>query len=221
MMHVLKKQLSVLVLFLCVVSRSACAEETGTGTHLKDFISTLSENAVCVFIVAFAVVLLLLEILILLYLNRSIKTRQHLKSRMITLSTIYNSLPDLVFSKDKRGTYTSCNRSYEEFVGLPESEIIGKTPLDIFPFDNKMAAVLMETDKKVLTGNVVSKTESWFIYPDRFKKLLETVKTPLIENGEVVGLLGISRDITEHKAAEESAYEASRTKSNFLAKMSH
>jgi CheY-like chemotaxis protein len=50
---------------------------------------------------------------------------------------------------------------------------------------------------------------------------MEAIKTPLVRNGKITGLLGISRDITEHKDAELAAQEASRAKSSFLAKMSH
>jgi signal transduction histidine kinase/DNA-binding response OmpR family regulator len=53
------------------------------------------------------------------------------------------------------------------------------------------------------------------------KRILETIKTPLVMNGAVIGLLGIARDITERKALEEAAQDASRSKSAFLANMSH
>jgi len=57
--------------------------------------------------------------------------------------------------------------------------------------------------------------------PGGSRRLLEVVKTPLLRDGKVVGLLGIDRDITGHKEAATAAHSASRAKSNFLAKMSH
>jgi signal transduction histidine kinase/CheY-like chemotaxis protein len=65
------------------------------------------------------------------------------------------------------------------------------------------------------------RAEESFVYPDKSRRLFETVQVPLLRDGKVTGLLGISRDITEHKLAEEKSREASRAKSAFLAHMSH
>ena len=220
-MSALVKQLSALILFMSLITGRVIAEETKTENGLSGIMAGLSDGAVIAFIAVFAVVLFLLLVILVLLFVRSVKTRELYKNQMTTLSAIYRSLPDLVFSKDMNGAYTSCNHSYEEFAGRSESEIIGNTPIDIFPYDKDFANSLMEADRKVLTGNTISKSEEWMAFPGRPKKLMERVKTPLIQNGKVIGLLGISRDITEHKAAEDAAYEASRAKSNFLAKMSH
>jgi len=149
------------------------------------------------------------------------KQRELYRNQMVTLSAMYRSLPDLVFSKDVNGVYTSCNHAFEEVTGLTESEVIGKTPIEVYPHALEMARASTEADRKVLREKNVVKMEETVVFPDRTTRLMEVVKIPLIKDGVLIGLLGISRDITQHKAAQEAACEASRAKSNFLAKMSH
>ena len=150
------------------------------------------------------------------------RQRELYKTQMITISAIYKSLPDLVFSKDINGAYSSCNHAFEELAGRSESEIIGKTPIEIYPSNAaEMARYAMDVDKKVLEERITVKVEENVVYPDGTPKIVEAIKTPLIRDGNLIGLLGISRDVTQRKAVEEMAHEASRAKSNFLAKMSH
>ena len=170
--------------------------------------------------VSACVLLLLLIVLIVLY-YRNIKTRELYKNQMITLSTIYKSLPDLVYSKDVNGKFVSCNNSFEEFIGYPEAEIIGKLPTEVYSADMIMAYRLMAMDKKVLKEHAAVKAEGWLRYPDLSRKLFEIVKVPLIQNNKIIGLLGLNRNITQYREAERAAQDASRAKSNFLAKMSH
>jgi PAS domain S-box-containing protein len=168
-----------------------------------------------------AIVLLLsLIIMLVLFFNNS-RTRVLYKNQMITLSAMYNSLPDLVYSKDINGAYTSCNENLEAYLGFGESEIIGKTVMEIYKSDLEQAKKIAETDRLVMDKNIIVKTEEWFVLDDQTKRLMEVIKTPLFRDGKVVGLLGIDRDITEHRDAVNTAHDASMAKSNFLAKMSH
>ena len=168
-----------------------------------------------------ATVLLVVLLVLLFLFVKNKHTGDRYRSQMITLSTIYRSLPDLVYSMDVNGIYKSCNPSFEEFVGCPESDIIGKDPKEIFPTDIIMAYKMMALDRKVINEKKIYKSEEWFRYPDLTRKLFEVVKVPLVNDGKVTGLLGINRDITKYREAERAAQEASRSKSNFLAKMSH
>ena len=164
--------------------------------------------------------LLMLVILIILFIKNNTTSKLY-KKQMVTLSTIYKSLPDMVFCLDINGAYTSVNQRYEEFVGLSETEIIGKKPAEVHTVDDKMTQYFIETDKETIEKNIVMKIEEWVTFEDHSHRLMETIKAPLVVDGRITGLLGISRDITEHKAAEEAANKASRAKSEFLAKMSH
>jgi len=178
-------------------------------------------NLNIIYLLIFVAGFLLILVILIILLVKNNREKERYKNQMTTLSTFYKSLPDLVFSLDNNDRYTSCNSSYEEFAGRSEAEIIGKTPIEVHTVDEEMARFFSETDQKTLNEKTALKIEEWVTYHDYSRRFMETIKTPLIRNGKVMGLLGISRDITEHKRAEDAANNASREKSNFLAKMSH
>ena len=156
-------------------------------------------------------------------LSSLVKARTaQLEEKTATLSTIYNAIPDLLFSKDTQGRYTSCNPSFESYSGLPESEILGKHASEVLGrIDPDTLALENSQNQNVIISGVSSVIEQLVTYPDGEKRLLETIKTPLLQNDTIVGMVGISRDITAHKAAQEAAQAASKAKSSFLARMSH
>ena len=184
-----------------------------------DYSKKMAETRLLYFNVS-AICLSVLLLAMILLLVKNTKTRGLYKNQMITLSAIYKSLPDLVYSKDINGKYTSCNSTFEKFVELREAEIIGKTPFEVFK-DTKLAEDFYQYDKKLIESNLSAKSEKWLTYPDNTRHLLETINTPLVQSGKTIGLLGIARDITDHKQAEAAANDASKAKSDFLAKMSH
>ncbi len=116
---------------------------------------------------------------------------------------LIDSASDLIFIKGRDGAYLGCNKASEAFVGMPECEQIGKTDFDFF--DRERAEVIREHDRPVLEEGKQLRTEEWVTYPDGRKVLLDTLKVPFYgSDGEIHGLLGICRDITERKRAEEA-----------------
>jgi len=155
-------------------------------------------------------------------LENTVKERtRNLELRTAMLSAIYSSIPDMLFTKDINSVYTSCNPGFEKMVGQPEAHIIGKTDVELFSADRKNTERFIETDKAVIENNTIVRLEVFHTFPDGSKKLMETIKTPLLQRGKVIGVICISRDITDRKAVEEAALAASRAKSAFLANMSH
>lgn len=117
------------------------------------------------------------------------------------LRCIIDSTSDLIFIKNRDSAYIGCNKASEQFIGLPEREQIGKRDFDFF--DEKMADAIREQDLKVIEAGETIRSEEWVTYPDGRKVLLETLKTPFHgADGESLGLVGISRDITERTLAE-------------------
>lgn len=184
-----------------------------------------------IYLLVFIAILLIISavIIFLLFKNKklNINLEQIVKKRTLelqrqtaTLSTIYTSIPDLVFCKDVNSAYTSCNPSFEKFAGLPENEIIGKTDAQIFK-NSPLTELYFKADQRVINEGKMEIFEEEVIYPTGEHRLFETIKSPLTQNDTVVGLMGISRDITLRKATEEAAQVASKAKSAFLARMSH
>jgi PAS domain S-box-containing protein len=119
------------------------------------------------------------------------------------LRLLLDAIPDLIFFKDRNGVYRGCNRAFERYVGRPEEAVVGCTDLDFF--DPETAAAYRFHDRRMLDIGGPRRNEEWITYPDGRRAVIETLKTPYLgADGEVDGLIGISRDITERHQAEEA-----------------
>lgn len=118
------------------------------------------------------------------------------------LHTLLDTIPDMVWLKNSEGVYLLCNPMFERFFGAKEEEIVGKTDYDFV--DKELADFFRQKDRMAMEGNVPSINEEWVTFADdSHRALLETIKTPMIdEAGSLVGILGISRDITVRHTTE-------------------
>ncbi|MDX1796382.1 MAG: EAL domain-containing protein [Hydrogenovibrio sp.] len=119
------------------------------------------------------------------------------------LNTLIHTIPDLVWLKDINGVYLSCNPSFEAFFGAKESEIVGKTDYDFV--DKATADFFRENDCRAMEADQPTENEEWLTFATNgYKGLFSTVKTPMKdENGNVIGVLGVARDISKRKADEQ------------------
>lgn len=118
--------------------------------------------------------------------------------------TIIDSIPYDIFYKDKNSKFIGCNKNFIKFYDkYTINDVIGKSDVDIFP-DKDLALAFIEQDKEVMKSktNKYSEYSSVDIHGNlRFE---ENVKVPVInDDGEVWGIVGISRNITERKLLEE------------------
>jgi len=132
------------------------------------------------------------------------KAEQALKESEAHLRTLIRTLPDLVWLKDLQGIYLSCNPRFERFFGAKEKDIIGKTDYDFV--DKELADSFRMHDKVAMAEGKPSKNEEEVAFAeDGHREMLETIKTPMYDsNGRLTGVLGIGRDITDRKRAEEA-----------------
>jgi len=118
------------------------------------------------------------------------------------MRTLIDAIPDLIFYKDCNRAYLGCNKAFEAFAGRPEKDLVGRSDLDIFSKD--VADAFRERDLVILSSEESRRNEEWIDYPDGRRVLLETLKTPFFDlDGEILGVVGVSRDITERKRMEE------------------
>lgn len=131
------------------------------------------------------------------------KAEEELRKSEGHLRTLVQTIPDLIWLKDKDGVYLSCNPMFERCFGAKESNIIGKTDYDFV--DRELADFLVENDRKAMLAGKPTSREEWIAFADDgHRVLLETITTPMYDSqGTLVGVLGIGRDITERKRAEE------------------
>ena len=127
------------------------------------------------------------------------------------LRTLIDNLPDHVYIKDAQGRYILGNRSHQRFLGLPAPiEGQNKTVFDLFP--RHVATVFADADKQVVqSGQPLLDREEPIVDRTGAERWLSTSKAPLFGNGgQVVGVVGISRDVTDRrKAQEELVHERS------------
>ncbi|MBB4570762.1 putative bifunctional diguanylate cyclase/phosphodiesterase [Rhizobium leucaenae] len=144
-----------------------------------------------------------------LVLSRDVTERklaEHILDEARTrLLTVLQTIPDMVWMKDMDGAYLLCNHAFEHLVGKSESEIIGKTDLDLF--DTDVARVLRERELAIDAGGAVI-NERWVIHQGSGQRiLLEIRKVPIIgAEGKTTGVLGVARDITELNASREKIH---------------
>jgi diguanylate cyclase (GGDEF)-like protein/PAS domain S-box-containing protein len=146
--------------------------------------------------------------------NELESTNEKLQKEQSFLRSLIDSIPDPIFFKDKNSVYLGCNKAFTKFSGRSEQEQIGKSDLDLFDFEtaNKYRSI----DLKMLESGKADRFEEWVTYPDGRKVLLDTLKTPYFDqDGNILGFIGISRDITDIKnfqdKLEELAYHDSLT----------
>jgi PAS domain S-box-containing protein len=130
------------------------------------------------------------------------RTEDEIRKGRALLRCVIDSIGDLIFVKNVHGAYQACNKAGEAFIGLPECEQIGKTDFDFFERD--VAEVIREFDRQILLSGKEGRREECITGQDGRRVWFHTVKAPFCgPDGEQLGLVGISRDITERKKAEE------------------
>ena len=119
------------------------------------------------------------------------------------LKSVFENIPDLVWMKNSAGVYLACNQAYKDYVGLSDEHIIGKTDFDIFSHDE--AELFEEQDKRILKEGKPLVIEQWGTYALSGNRVFfDVIKAPVrTPDGELVGVLGIGRDITRRKEDEE------------------
>ncbi len=145
------------------------------------------------------------------------------------LRTLMDSLPDLIYVKDREGRFVTANRALLQMLGIPSvAAIEGKTMEQFAP--EELAAQYAAEDEEVLRGgSVLIDREERVLTADGKQRWLSATKVPVRDKkGRVIRLVGIDRDITARKqneqelrAAKEAADAANRAKGDFLANMSH
>lgn len=147
---------------------------------------------------------------------KSKKEINNLEIELASLKTLINETGAYVYTKDKEGKYTYANNLVLSLFNCSLAEVIGKD--DRAFFDLKMSDELRKNDLEVLkNGIVIEKEETNYIFETKEEKTYWTVKKPLYnKNKEIIGMCGISTDITERKKLEEELSEQTKLLNTIL-----
>jgi PAS domain S-box-containing protein len=126
------------------------------------------------------------------------------------LRTLLDLLPDSVYIKDLDSCFLMANKALAKRFGKDSpSQILGLSDKDFFPA--KQAAVLRAEEEQVIAGETISEKEETFVLPDGQKRTLLITKVPFRNNqGQISGLVGTGRDITERKQLEEQLRQSQK-----------
>jgi PAS domain S-box-containing protein len=122
------------------------------------------------------------------------------------LSAVAAGTPDMVFVKDREGRYLLCNQAFARFVGRSIDEMIGQDNAALFGAAG--SSELAQTDRLVMQSNDSVSTED-VLTGVAGTRTFQVTKAPYRDAfGEVIGVIGISRDISERKRAEQDLRES-------------
>jgi two-component system, OmpR family, aerobic respiration control sensor histidine kinase ArcB len=159
--------------------------------------------------------------------DKTKSTLEHVKNIYNYMEDIIAEMPGSVYWMNTDGIYLGCNNNMAKLFKLKSRhDIVGKTYSDLY--DEKSASHYKRADNAVMNKGVAFSIEEPLYYPDGTHEIYLSNKVPLRDfEGKIVGMLGISIDITERKRTEKELAEAkiaeaaSHAKSEFIANMSH
>jgi len=126
---------------------------------------------------------------------------QTMRSQAAFLSSLLESVSDLIFMKDAKGVYLTCNKTFARFAKRAPEEIISGTDCDFLP--SELCRTFLEQDIQVMESGRPLTYERSVEHPDGGRCVLETVKSPVFSrSGKCIGLIGIARDITNRSRKE-------------------
>jgi PAS domain S-box-containing protein len=121
------------------------------------------------------------------------------------LRTITDTALDSIFCKDINRRYTFVNPSMIQLMDCTEADLLEKVPEEVF--DKEDAAIVNEVDERTLNGESISEVRSLSIAGKQYT--FHTIQVPLHDSdGNITGISGVVRDITEQKRTQEALQRA-------------
>ncbi|MBI4964033.1 MAG: SpoIIE family protein phosphatase [Desulfomonile tiedjei] len=133
---------------------------------------------------------------------RSERTVQDLRKLLSMQQVILDSIPDIVWLKDVESRFLAVNEAFAKASKRTKEDLIGKTDFDFWPAS--LAQRYRDDDVQVMKSGVKKVIEETLAHSENEKVWIETIKSPVHDDmGHAIGTVGISRDITERKLAQE------------------
>jgi PAS domain S-box-containing protein len=132
------------------------------------------------------------------------RTEEALQSERDLLQALMDNIPDTIYFKDLKSRFTRVNQSQAKLLGLARpKDAIGKTDFDFFTPEHAEAAFADE-ERIIASGEPLIAKEEHIKRADGRWRWMTSTKVPILDgDGKVIGLVGISRDVTNEKEREQ------------------
>ena len=111
---------------------------------------------------------------------------------------LFESASDAIYTADLHGTFTSVNEATVTMCGYPRNRLLGHDPLTMFDDEGELA-IATEQFRRAAAGNSV-RYECRFRRADGERRLVSVTNTPIRHGSDIIGVLGVARDITDERA---------------------
>lgn len=138
-----------------------------------------------------------------------------LRESMAVLNTVNQATPTLIFVKDRQGRLLMANPATLRVIGKSEAEVLGKTEMDFL--SREEAEQIIENDRRVMETEQVEVFEEIVASPGGTRTFLSTKSPCRNEQGNVIGLIGVSTDITDRRRSDERLHLLYETTRDLLA----
>lgn len=137
---------------------------------------------------------------------RAQTARRAKQAQDLRLAEFIEQITDIAYIKDRQGRYVLLNPAGARLARRPLADCLNRDDLALFPPD--MARKMIEEDRQVLAGGVLLSREDTFTLQGDTRTFLSTKWPCRDAAGEIIGILGIARDITARKLAEQRSERA-------------
>lgn len=118
------------------------------------------------------------------------------------IRTLCEAIQDIVFFKNPNGEYLFANHAFEQLYGYTFAQLEGKS--DFSFLTEEEAEFFAARDKEALEAGKPTISEAWQINDlTGERECYKTIKTPVFSEGRLMGLIGIVKNVTDQKRAEE------------------
>jgi PAS domain S-box-containing protein len=130
------------------------------------------------------------------------KAEEAVKESQALLRAVMFGTTDPVYVKDRESRILLANPALAKIVGKPLDQIVGKTDCEYYG-DPGIGEILMENDRNVIESGRNMTIEETVPTPQGYRTFQSSKAPYRNSSGEIIGIIGISRDITEQKVEEE------------------
>jgi PAS domain S-box-containing protein len=132
-----------------------------------------------------------------------------LRTSELQKKAILDNIPDIAWQKDVELRYVAVNEPFAHACGRSPEDVAGQTDLEVWSHD--LACRYMADDREVMTSGRQKRIIEPLVDREESLAWMETIRTPIFDSrGAVIGLTGISRDITEQKRASDALKQANK-----------